>query len=193
MQHKKIYALCDFGLLQSKNLTLSQYLEIIHTFPNIVLIQYRDKINNLNIQKKHLLYLKQHTNIPIIINDNLNLVKYCDGIHLGQEDILQYLNKLNLTKKDFFDWFKKQYPTKIIGISTHNKSEILEANSFNIDYIGLGAYKNTSTKKDISGILGKKVEKLALLSNHKVAVIGGVKLDDEIKNINYYVIGSGLL
>jgi thiamine-phosphate pyrophosphorylase len=62
-----------------------------------------------------------------------------------------------------------------------------------LNYIGLGAYRDTSTKKDISGILGDKVEELAKISVHPVAVIGGVRLDDSFENVSYKVIGSGLI
>jgi len=34
------------------------------------------------------------------------------------------------------------------GVSTHNLDEIVQANALNIDYIGLGAYRPTNTKKE---------------------------------------------
>jgi thiamine-phosphate pyrophosphorylase len=61
-----------------------------------------------------------------------------------------------------------------------------------IDYIGLGAYRDTSTKKDIKGVLGSYVEKLSKLSTHPVAIIGGVKVKDEIDFAEYRVVGSDL-
>ena len=88
---------------------------------------------------------------------------------------------------------RKKYPNRIFGISTHNELEILEANKLDIDYIGLGAYRDTSTKKDISGILGDKISYLAKISKHPVGAIGGVKVDDDIEHITYNVVGSGLL
>ncbi|HFU76529.1 MAG TPA: thiamine phosphate synthase, partial [Arcobacter sp.] len=81
---------------------------------------------------------------------------------------------------------------KIFGLSTHNEKEILEANSFELDYIGLGAYRQTNTK-DVSTILGDKASYLAKISTHPVGVIGGVRIDDVIEDVSYYVIGSDLL
>ena len=194
MQHsKKIYALCDFELLDKYNISFSQYIEKISKY-NIVFIQYRDKLNSLDKQKENLLLLKSLTNIPIIINDSLELLEYADGLHLGQEDLANLQKTLNIKDKQLlFTFLKRKYQNKYFGLSTHNEVEILEANNYPLDYIGLGAYRGTSTKKDIQGILGDKVSYLAKISKHPVGVIGGVKLDDNIKDIQYYVIGSGLL
>jgi thiamine-phosphate pyrophosphorylase len=187
-----IYAICDFELLQKNNLSLEQYIKICEK-QNVSYIQYRDKTNNIKIQKQNLLYLKSNTNIPIIINDYYELVEFCDGCHLGQEDILKRVQGSGLrVKEEVFGEFREKYSGKIIGLSTHNEEEILEANTFDLDYIGLGAFRSTNTK-DVTNILGKKIEKLALISKHKVVAIGGIKLDDDIKNVDYVAIGSGLV
>ena len=187
-----IYALCDFDLLERSNLSISQYLKTISKY-NVVFIQYRDKKNPIEIQKQNLQLLKQHTNIPIIINDYLELLEYADGLHFGQEDIEKLIVDLRLKDKKFvLKFLRKRYPSKIFGLSTHNEIEILEANTLNLDYIGLGAYRDTSTK-DISQILGDKISYLAKISKHPVGAIGGVKIDDKIEYITYNVIGSGLI
>ena len=58
--------------------------------------------------------------------------------------------------------------------------------------IGLGAYKATNTK-DISNILGEKLQYLAKISKHTVCAIGGVKVDDIIKNTKFNCVGSAIL
>ena len=78
----------------------------------------------------------------------------------------------------------------IVGLSTHNKEEILKANKLPLSYIGLGAYRPTSTK-DTTNILGDKVISLINYSYHPVAVIGGVKIYDKIPS-NFKVIGSDI-
>lgn len=188
-----IYALCDFELLKGFDLTLFQYIEKIKDH-NIVYIQYRDKINSIEIQKENIKLLKSLTNIPIIINDNFELLEYADGLHLGQEDLSIIKNKVLKVKSCdlVFNLLRRKYPNKIIGLSTHDEKEILEANKYPLDYIGLGAYRNTSTK-DVSNILGEKISYLAKISKHPVGAIGGVLIDDKIANITYNVVGSGLL
>ncbi len=150
-------------------------------------------MNTHSIQKENILKLKQLTQIPIIINDTIKLLDYCDGLHLGQEDLDSLLHEFKLKDKELLiKLLKKKYPNKIFGLSTHNEIEILEANKFQLDYIGLGAYKSTSTK-DVSHILGDSISYLAKISKHPVGAIGGVSITDKIKNITYNVIGSGLL
>lgn len=189
---KQIYALCDWETLQKKQISLETYLEICSKY-DTAYIQYRDKNSSIDIQKKNLMYLKNNTIIPIIINDNLELLEYADGLHFGQEDLKLLCTKFNLEKKDLLiKLLKKRYPNKIFGLSTHNEKEILEANSFELDYIGLGAYRQTNTK-DVSTILGDKASYLAKISTHPVGVIGGVRIDDVIEDVSYYVIGSDLL
>lgn len=187
-----IYALCDFQSLENHNLSLESYINICKNY-NIRYIQYRDKINSLNIQKQNLQKLKNLTNIPIIINDKLELLDFCDGLHFGQEDLDSLLDKFNLKdKKLLIKLFKTKYPNKIFGLSTHNEVEILEANNLDLDYIGLGAYRNTATK-DVNTIVGNNMSYLAKISKHPVGAIGGVKVNDIIENVTYNVIGSDLI
>jgi len=188
---KGLYALCDYQTLQKKDISLDKFLKIVSKY-DTYFIQYRDKLNNLEIQKQNIDYLKNNCNIPIIINDHLDLLEYADGLHLGQEDCKALQDKFNF--KDFkqtIDYLKTQYPNKIFGLSTHNIEEIKVANELALDYIGLGAYANTSTK-DITQILGSKISEIASYSKHPVGAIGGVKIDDRIPNITYNVVGSAL-
>lgn len=187
-----LYALCDFETLLKKNISLEAFVALVKKY-DVKLLQYRDKCNSLDIQKKHLEILKQSLDIPIIINDNLELLDTAHGLHLGQEDILRVLKEeLKLgSAQILFKFLRKKYPHKILGISTHNEIEILKANELEIHYIGLGAYKATSTK-DVSTILGDKISYLAKISKHPVCAIGGVKMEDAIANIAFNVVGSDL-
>lgn len=193
LHNTQIYALCDIELLNKFNFSISQYLQHISQY-NIIYIQYRDKINSLEIQKQNITLLKSLTNIPIIINDKLELLEIADGLHLGQEDLERVKNnELKIMNEELlFQFLRKRYPNKVFGLSTHNEKEILSANRLDLDYIGLGAYRATNTK-DVSNILGENISYLAKISTHPVGAIGGVKLDDMIPNISYNVIGSGLL
>ena len=187
----QIYALCDYQTLVKFDISLSKYLEICSNH-NIIYIQYRNKIDSIEIQIKHIEFIKSNTNIPIIINDKLDLLDLVDGLHLGQEDLSELSNKYKLDSINTIKFLRKKYQNKIIGLSTHNELEILESNKYDIDYIGLGAYRQTNTK-DVPNILGSNISYLAQISIHSVGAIGGVKIDDRIDNITYNVIGSDLL
>jgi len=187
--YEGIYALCDYETLNKKKFNLDEFLALISSY-DIKLLQYRDKISSLETQIQNLKYLKSKINIPLIINDKTSLLKFCDGLHLGQEDLLRLCESDKIKdKKAFFQDLKKQNPNKILGLSTHNKNEILEANNFYLSYIGLGAYKASVTKQ-VEYILGASAFDLAKLSKHKVALIGGVGFEDKLENIAYKVISS---
>ena len=182
-----LYVLCDYGTLLKKNITLENFLEILKKY-DVKLLQYRDKVSDLELQKQNLIFLKQNLNIPIIVNDKVELIDYADGLHVGQDDVL----KIHKDKKLAIKLLRKRVKNKLLGLSTHNELEILEANNFELDMIGLGAYKATNTK-DISNILGEKLQYLAKMSKHPVCAIGGVKVDDIIKNTKFNCVGSAIL
>jgi len=141
--------------------------------------------------KKDLELIKNNFNGTLIVNDAIDLIDFADGLHLGQEDLLA----INLDFKDAIDYIRKKIGNKILGISTHNLEEIKEANTLDIDYIGLGAYRNTTTKDGVV-VTGSKLLDIAKMSNKKVALIGGITLEDRFKNIPqiyYRVIGSDLM
>jgi thiamine-phosphate pyrophosphorylase len=180
----KIYAICDFELIKSKNISLEEYVCTCNKY-NVSIIQYRDKNSSTENIEKNLKILRKLWDKTLIINDKIELVKYCDGLHIGQEDLLKYKDIKSIRDIIGFE--------KMLGLSTHNEDEILDANNLGINYIGLGAYRNTNTKSDISNILGDKISSLAKLSNKDVVGIGGIKLSDNIPNIAYHAIGSDLL
>lgn len=182
----QIYALCDFELLIKNNISFEEYLQICEKYC-VKIIQYRDKVSNSIIKKDNLLKLKSLTSIPIIINDDLSLVEFCDGIHLGQEDFAKIHQDKNIAIK----LIRLKIKNRLLGLSTHNELEVLEANSLDLDMIGLGAYRETSTK-DVSTIVGEKAIYLSKISKHPICLIGGVTLDDKLENIPFKVIGSGL-
>ncbi|WP_324170581.1 thiamine phosphate synthase [Sulfurimonas sp.] len=185
----QLYALCDQDLLDRHKLSLEKFVDFAKRH-NAVIIQYRNKNADVTFIKQQLIQLRKKYDGFLIVNDAYELIEYCDGVHLGQED-------LKSIDADIFKAVKIVRKVigseKLLGISTHNEKEILEANKMDLNYIGLGAYRDTTTKKDISNILGNSIDAIATKSKHLVAAIGGVKLDDKFDNITYNVIGSGLI
>jgi thiamine-phosphate pyrophosphorylase len=183
----EIYALLDLDTLKKFNIQIKDFTLFLRDL-GIKILQYRDKTSHINEVKKNLELIKKYWDGVVIINDYIELLDFADGIHIGQEDLENLEKKLNLKRKDIIKSIKEK--EKIVGLSTHNKEEILLANCLDLDYIGLGAYRNTSTK-DTKNILGDKIFDLINLSYHPVAVIGGVKIYDKIP-AKYKVIGSDL-
>jgi len=183
---QKIYALFDFELNVQKKFTLEKFLKLPKV-QKASLLQYRDKINTFSQKKTNILFLKQHFNGSVIVNDDLELALLADGLHVGQEDVLRFDTDIEKA----VPYLRERIGSKILGLSTHNQEEIEIANNLPLDYIGLGAYRTTATK-NITNILGKTISSLARISKHDVAVIGGVKSTDKIAHTSYLVLGSNL-
>lgn len=99
-----------------------------------------------------------------IVNDRVDIamLSEADGVHLGQDDI-------PLTEA------RKLMPKAVIGVSTHNLEEALEAAALGANYISYGPIFPTKTKKDADipkGLEGLK--KLAPSVNIPIVAIGGI-------------------
>ena len=81
-----------------------------------------------------------------IINDNVELALElgADGVHIGKEDMPPAAAR-NLLHDDF-----------IIGATANTLEDIIQLAGQPVDYIGLGPFRFTSTKKKLSPILGAK-------------------------------------
>lgn len=184
----QLYALCDRDVLRSRDISLEQFIQKVKLF-NGEIVQYRNKHDDIATIKNDLIALRQLWDGFLIINDHYELAPYCDGVHIGQDDLYSIdsdpSRALQILKLDIGN-------DKIIGLSTHNTDEIAIANTLDLNYIGLGAFRSTSTKKE-AAVLGESLDALAKYSTHPVAAIGGVKTDDVFKYVTYHVIGSGLL
>jgi thiamine-phosphate pyrophosphorylase len=113
--------------------------------------------------------LLKEKDIPLIINDRVDIVLSCDatGVHLGQQDLpIRFARKI--LGKD-----------KLIGISVNTVEEAMEAEDCKADYLGVGPVFPTSTKKEMSPALGVKGFK-AIRDKIKIPVlaIGGISVEN---------------
>lgn len=103
--------------------------------------------------------------IPLIINDRLDIALACDadGLHIGQNDI-PYKTARKLLGKN-----------KIIGLSVENINDAIEANALDVDYIGISPVFGTPTKTDTAQALGLHgVREISQISQHPNVSIGGI-------------------
>ena len=205
-----IYALLDYDTLLKYNISIEEFIKTAKGLKAKIL-QYRDKTSSFEDKKKRLLKIRKLWKKPLIINDSVELLPFCDGIHIGQEDLQKLCKKFEMNEYDVIEILKYSeklkmkseklnaklytlhssfFTRKIVGLSTHNKEEILKANKLPISYIGLGAYRPTTTK-NTNNILGEEIKELIKFSIHPVAVIGGVKIYDKIPS-KFKVIGSDI-
>jgi len=185
----RLYALCDQDMLDSNGISLDKFINLAKQ-NSAEIIQYRNKNSDVAFIKQQLIAIRKLFDGFLIVNDAYELVEFCDGVHLGQED-LRAIDENPVKAVKVVRYVIGE--DKLLGISTHNIEEVQEANEMDLNYIGLGAFRTTSTKTDVSVLLGDSLDKIASESKHYVAAIGGVKLDDKFKNVTYHVIGSGLV
>ncbi len=182
----QLYALCDQATLDARKVSLEQFVRFCSD-RDAQIIQYRNKNGDPEFIKAQLLKLRQLWSGTLIINDAPELHPFCDGVHLGQEDLAGIdSDPFRAVAK-----VREAVGNKMIGLSTHNKTEIETANRLDLDYIGLGAYRATNTKEDAAP-LRERLDALAALSKHPVAAIGGVRFEDTFEHVAYRVIGSAL-
>ena len=113
---------------------------------------------------KKIFKICKQSNVKFLINDDPLLAKKinADGCHLGQKD-------MNI--KDARKILKK----KIIGITCNNSlTKAKEALKQKADYIALGAFFATKTKKTKYKATIKDLKKFKKLLNKPVVAIGGI-------------------
>jgi len=160
----KLYLVTDRGILAGRDL-LKSIEEAIAG--GAALIQLREKdvstLEFLNIALE-VKTLTDKYSIPLIINDRLDIAIAADaaGLHIGQDDMpLKTARKL--LGKD-----------KIIGVSTSNVKEAMEAERAGADYVGVGAMFATNTKKDTKSVTLVELQKIKKSINIPVVAIGGI-------------------
>ena len=112
----------------------------------------------------------------LILNDYVTIAKDLDldGVHLGKEDMSPIMAR-ELLGKD-----------KIIGGTANNLEDILRLIDAKVNYIGLGPFRYTSTKKKLSPILGvdgyknivRELAKYSSMAIPPIYAIGGITVED---------------
>ena len=103
--------------------------------------------------------------IPIIINDRIDvaLAVGADGVHIGQSDMPYKTAR------------KLMGPDAIIGLSVESMEEVLEAQDFDVDYLGVSPVFATPTKTDTKVEWGLEgIAKIKGISGHPLVAIGGI-------------------
>ena len=123
-------------LVTDRSLSLGRPLEYVveeAVKGGVTMVQLREKecsSKEFYLQAMALKKCLKPYNIPLIINDRLDIALACDaeGLHIGQSD-LPYEVARKILGKD-----------KIIGLSVENKQDALDANKLDVDYIGILFY-----------------------------------------------------
>ncbi len=107
-------------------------------------------------------------NVKFIINDDVSIAKKlnADGCHLGQKD-------MSIIKA------RKIIGNKIIGVTCHNSIRLAKIALKNkADYIALGAFNNSKTKKIKYMASSNLIKKVKKITKTPVVAIGGINSDN---------------
>ena len=161
----RVYPLTDVHL---SGLSHANQVELLR-LGGATLIQLRDKhLPPLQLYEhaKAAVTAAEQGGAQLIINDRVDvaLAAGAHGVHLGQDDMPPKAARRLLGKE------------AIIGYSTHNVEQALEALTMPVDYIAIGPIFSTSTKRDTSptlGLEGLEAVRQAV-GNVKLVAIGGI-------------------
>lgn len=130
--------------------------------------------------------LRETLSVPVLVNDrtDIAIAAGCAGVHLGTDDLPVMLAR-KIAPAGF-----------LIGASVGDEKEALA--SLGADYVGIGPWRNTTTKADAGTALGAEgVKRLLEMVKLPAVVIGGVKPEDvaEIRRLGAagVAVAGGLL
>jgi thiamine-phosphate pyrophosphorylase len=134
------------------------------------LVQIRDKftsVKELLPDLRRCVEFASIRNVILIFNDRCDLVLStgASGVHLGSDDLPPEAARSILGDR------------RIIGVSTHSLLQVRKASLLPVQYIGFGPVFRTSTKKNVSPVVGlQKLKKACQESSVPVVAIGGIGL-----------------
>ncbi|REH54816.1 thiamine-phosphate diphosphorylase [Tenacibaculum gallaicum] len=126
--------------------------------------------------------ITSHFQTRLIINDYYKVAKEvnADGVHLGKKDICP------LTAREYLGkWYA-------IGGTANTLEDCKKLLEKKVDYIGLGPFQFTETKKNLSPVLGIKGYKTLLeklQTETPIIAVGGITLEDVSDIINTGIYG----
>lgn len=144
-----------------------------------------EEVRNVALE---LIPMCRETDTFLIIDDRVELVNELkvSGVHLGKEDMdpVEARNILG--------------PHAVIGVTANTAADILRFKGKDVDYVGLGPCRFTTTKKNLSpeiGVEGYKAivdEVRAAGMEIPIVAIGGITVDDVDKLMSQDVNGIAM-
>ena len=160
-------------LISPLNIYKSFYTELIEVLKQKKVSFFQLRLKKENLKKKLIIGKKiksicKKYNVKFLVNDDVYLTKKlnADGCHLGQKDM---------------DIFKARelIGNKIIGVTCHNSIRLAKnALKNKADYIALGAFNSSKTKKTKHIASTNLLKKVRKLTKSPIVVIGGINANN---------------
>jgi thiamine-phosphate pyrophosphorylase len=164
----RIYPITDKALAR-KSSHLAIVRELIRG--GATLVQVRDKqtpVRELLLDLRRCVAYAHEHGVCLIVNDRCDLVlcSGADGVHLGQTDLPPKAARKVLGTH------------RVIGFSTHSLSQLRQAGTLRVQYLGFGPVYGTSTKTAVDQATGiSTLRRACRVSTRPVVAIGGITLD----------------
>jgi len=133
----------------------------------VTLLQYRNKSGDARqiLEQGRALKARLADSVRLIMNDraDLCLAAVFDGVHVGQDDLSP-------------EGARKVIGTDLwLGVSTHNREQLREADATTADYLAIGPVFATSSKDRPDPVVGLEgVRRARALTRRPLVAIGGI-------------------
>jgi thiamine-phosphate pyrophosphorylase len=168
-----LYPILDASILPAGRAARDSFLsslvaELIEA--GVTLLQYRNKQGTDDEIVADARVLRANTasdRLVLILNDRPDLLSATgfDGAHIGQEDVSPSKARALIG------------PARILGVSTHNASQLRIADAELVDYLAIGPVFATTTKLNPDPVIGfEGVQMARSLTSKPLVAIGGITL-----------------
>ena len=157
-------------LISPNNIKNDKFYKDLNLLLNTKKISYfqlrlkKEKLNKIISISKKIKKICKKNKVKLIINDNPLLAKKigADGCHIGQSDSTVKIAR-------------KVLKNKIIGVTCHNSLKLIKkATNDGADYIAIGAFYSSKTKKARFKATLKLLLKAKKITNVPIVAIGGI-------------------
>jgi thiamine-phosphate pyrophosphorylase len=161
----RLYAILDSSCFLDFESSLQAADELMGA--GVTLVQYRDKSGDARLMLQRAQELKSRigNSAKLIMNDRADLcvaVEF-DGVHVGQDDLSPEGAR------------KVIGPDRWLGVSTHNPSQVGDADKTSANYIAVGPVFATASKTNPEPVIGLAGIRQALeLTRKPLVAIGGI-------------------
>jgi thiamine-phosphate pyrophosphorylase len=116
----------------------------------------------------------------LIVDDDIDAAMLADGVHLGQEDLAALAGGQD--RQEALAGLRRRVPPNfLIGLSTHDRAQVLRAAGLPVDYIGFGPILPTRSKANPDPWVGMdELRTVCEISSHPVVAIGGLAGPDAL-------------
>lgn len=166
----KVYLVTDNNALNGRD-----FFEVVEQAlkGGVTIVQLREKtMETADFLKKanKLKQLTQKYNVPLIINDRMDIAFDCkaDGLHVGQRDIAVRDGR-RIMRRDY---------SKILGVTANTVALAQEAEKMGADYLGVGAVFGTTTKADAKPLTIQALKEIVENVSIPVVAIGGINVEN---------------